>query len=197
MVENVEVERLKGADKPEMVELFIQAFEKHPLIPALGGKPELGRPIMDAFIDCFGRAESSLAYGIRQDDKLICTSITMDAGEEPPKLVLMGFIFTLYQALGRYVVEEFKVIHDKEPEYQERYLELLIFGTLPSCQQQGFGRKMLSFLYDKARDGDYKGVTLMAGRDTPAFQLYSKEGFVVDSEFTVGGEPLCWMRLNF
>jgi len=38
---------------------------------------------------------------------------------------------------------------------------------------------MLHFLYDKAIGGGYKGVILIADRNTPAFDLYLKEGLMV------------------
>ncbi len=197
MEETVEVEQLKGSDKLELIELFTQAFTEHPLIPALGAKPEMAKQGMDAFLSCFGGAESSVAYGIRQDNRLICASLCLDAGETPPRPALMQLIFFLSRTVGWDTVKGFEVIAREEPKYQDRYLELMIFGTLPAYQQQGFGRKVLQFLYDEAKSLNYKGLTLLADRGTPAFQLYSKEGFSVDKEFTVGDANLCWMRLIF
>jgi len=85
----------------------------------------------------------------------------------------------------------------EEPKYEGRYLELIIFGTLPAYQRQGLGRKMLNFLYNEAKSEEYKGVILVADRNTPAFSLYLKEGFIVDREFAMGEATLCWMRLTF
>jgi hypothetical protein len=39
---------------------------------------------------------------------------------------------------------------------------------------------MLHFLYDEAKKEEYKGVILITVRDTPAFHLYLKEGFIRD-----------------
>lgn len=91
----------------------------------------------------------------------------------------------------------FEEIHKEEPRYEERHLELVILGTLPTHQRMGCGRKMLRFLVEKAREEGYKGVILAANKDTPAFHFYLKEGFIVEKEFDVGEVTLCWMRLPF
>jgi len=197
MLETIMVEQLKASDKPELVELFIQAFEEHPLIPTLGAQQALAKQGMNAFLDCFGGTESSVAYGIRKDDKIISALLCLDADAEPSRPALMQLILFLSRTVGWDTIKGFEVIAREEPKYQERYLEVMIFGTLPLYQKQGFGRRVLQFLYDEAKRLDYKGLTLLADRKTPAFQLYSKEGFVVDRDFTVGGANLCWMRLVF
>jgi len=197
MVETIIVDRLKSSDKPELLELFTQAFKEHPLIPAVGAKPEATRPVMNAFIDFFGGTESSLLYGIRKDNKLACASVSLDSKVERPRPVLIGFIFALAQTLGWRIVREFEVVVREEPKYEDRYLELVLFGTLPAYQRQGLGRKMLNFLYNEAKREGYKGVILVADRNTPAFNLYLKEGFSVDRVFIMGGATLCWMRLVF
>jgi len=197
MRETVEIERLTGSNKLELLELLTQAFKEHPLIPALDAKPEATGPVMNAFLDCFGGAERVLLYGIRKDNKLVCASVSLDSTVEPSEPALMRFIFSLYQALGWRIVREFGVIHKEEPKYEDRYLELIILGTLPAYQKQGLGRKMLNFLYNEAKREGYKGAILVADRNTPAFNLYLKEGFIVDKEFAMGEATLCWMRLVF
>ena len=197
MAENVEVERLRGSDKPGLLDLFTEAFKEHPLIPALGAKPEATRATMKAFLDYFGSTKSSLLYGIRRDNKLACASVSLDSTVAPSKPALIGFIFSLSQAVGWRIVRELEVVVKEEPKYEGRYLELVVFGTLPACQKQGLGRKMLRFLNNEARRDGYKGVILVADRNTPAINLYLKEGFVVDKEFAMGEATLCWMRLVF
>ena len=197
MVETVEVEQLKNSDRLELVKLFTQAFKEHSLFPALDAKPETIGPLMEAFLDCFGGINSVLLYGIRKEHNLVCASISLDSKVEPSKPALMRFIFVLYRALGWRIAKEFEVVHKEEPTYEDCYLELLIFGTLPSYQRQGLGRKMLSFLYNEAKKEDYKGMILVTDRNAPAFQLYLKEGCVVDKEFAMGETTLCWMRRVF
>lgn len=197
MVETVEVEQLKNSDRLELLELFTQAFKEHSLFPALDAKPEATGPLMKAFLDCFGGVNSVLLYGLRKEHNLVCASVSLNSKVEPSKPALMGFILALYRALGWRIAKEFEVVHKEEPIYEDRYLELLIFGTLPSYQRQGLGRKMLSFLYNEAKKEDYKGIILVTDRNAPAFQLYLKEGFVVDKEFAMEEATLCWMRLAF
>jgi len=197
MAENVEVERLKGSDKPGLLDLFTEAFEEHPLIPALGAKPEATRPTMKAFLDYFGRTKSSLLYGIRQGNKLVCATVSSDSTASTSMPALMRFIWALWRALGWRVAKELGIVHREEPKYEDRYLELIILGTLPAYQKQGLGRKMLRFLNNEAKKDGYKGVILVADRNTPAINLYLKEGFVVDKEFAMGEATLCWMRLMF
>jgi ribosomal protein S18 acetylase RimI-like enzyme len=177
--------------------LFTQAFKEHPLIPAIGAKSEATRPVMNAFIDFFGGTESSLLYGIRKDNKLACASVSLDSTVKPSKPALIGFVFSLAQAVGWRITREFEAVVREEPKYEGRYLELVVFGTLPAYQRQGLGRKMLNFLYNEAKREGYKGVILVADRNSPAFNLYLKEGFSVDRVFIMGGATLCWMRLVF
>jgi ribosomal protein S18 acetylase RimI-like enzyme len=151
MVETIKVERLESSDKPELLDLFTQAFTEHPLIPAVGAKPEATRPVMKAFIDFFGGTRNSLLYGIRKDNKLACASVSLDSTVAPSKSALIGFIFSLSQAVGWRIVRELEVVVREEPKYEDRYLELVVFGTLPAYQRQGLGRKMLNFLYNEAK----------------------------------------------
>ncbi|MFC2045770.1 GNAT family N-acetyltransferase [Chloroflexota bacterium] len=197
MIETVVVEQLKASDKTGLIDLLVSAFKEHPLIPSLGAEKALARKGMNAFLDCFGGADSSAAYGIRKDDEVISALLCMDADAEPARSALMQLVFLLARTVGWDTVKGFEVIAREEPKYQGRYLEIMIFGTLPECQQQGFGRKLLQFLYDEARRLDYIGLTLLADHNTPAFKLYSREGFVVDRDFTIGNSNLCWMRLDF
>jgi len=197
MAENVEVERLRGSDKPGLLDLFTEAFKEHPLIPALGAKPEATRAVFKAFLDYFGRTKSSLLYGIRQDNKLVCATVSLDSTAATSLRALMRFISALWRALGWRVAKELGVVHREEPKYEGRYLELVILGTLPAYQRQGLGCKMLRFLNNEAKRDGYKGVILVADRNTPALNLYLKEGFVVDKEFAMGEATLCWMRLVF
>ena len=197
MRENVEVKRLGRSNRLELLELLTQAFKEHPLIPALDAKPEATGPLMNAFLDCFGGARRVLLYGIRKDNKLVCASLSLDSTVEPSKPALMRFIFSLYRALGWRIAREFGVVHKEEPKYEDHYLEMVILGTLPAYQRQGLGRKMLRFLYNEAKREGYKGVILVADRNTPAINLYLKEGFIVDKEFAMGEATMCWMRLVF
>jgi len=197
MVETITVERLESSDKPELLDLFTEAFKEHPLIPAVGARPEATRPVMEAFLDFFGGTRNSLLCGIRKDNKLACATVSLDSTVAPSKSALIGFIFSLAQAVGWHIVRQLEAVVREEPKYEGRYLELVVFGTLPAYQKQGLGRKMLNFLYNEAKREGYKGVILVADRNSPAFNLYLKEGFSVDRVFIMGEATLCWMHLVF
>jgi ribosomal protein S18 acetylase RimI-like enzyme len=197
MMGEVKIERLEKSDIPKLLELFAQAFREYPLLPALRVKPEKTRGVMKAFLDFFGGTKNSWLYGVRKNDKLVCASLSVDSTTEPSALALIRFILSLAWTLGWHAGRELEAVHKEEPKYKERYLELVILGTLPAYQKQGFGRRMLHFLYDKAKKEDHKGIILVATCDTPAFHFYLKEGFIVEKEITIGDTTLCWMRLIF
>jgi ribosomal protein S18 acetylase RimI-like enzyme len=81
--------------------------------------------------------------------------------------------------------------------YKGRYLELVTFGTLPAYQKQGFGREMLRFIRREAESKGYERIQLFTHRDTPAFDLYLKEGFTVEKDFEIESESAVLMRLAF
>jgi ribosomal protein S18 acetylase RimI-like enzyme len=193
------IERLGSSDFPALLNLFTEAFADYPLNRALGiSKPEAVRRLMKAFLDFFGGAKSGRLHGIREDDKIVCASLSVDSTEEPGFFRLMRFILSLTLAVGWKAAERLgRVAHEQAPKYKERYLELVQLATLPAYQGRGLGRKMLRFLYDEARKEGYKGVTLVTVRDTPAFRLYLGEGFVVEKEIGLEDIKVCHMRLVF
>lgn len=196
-MEGAMVEELKRSDKSELLDLFTQAFAGYPLILAFGTRTKNTMAVAKAFLDFFGGTKSSLLLGIRKDDRLICGSLSMDSTEEPSVFASIRLFLALWRALGWRAVIELEKFHKEEPKYDERYLELVVLGTLPAFQRQGFGRRMLQFLYNEAKRRGYKGIVLNVDRDTPAFRFYLKEGFSIDKEFTTRGITLCWMRLVF
>jgi len=192
------VERLGKANRRELLDLLIEAFTgHHPLVPALSHKPGATRGVMKAFLDFFGSSQGSWFYGLREAGKLVCASVSVDSVVEPSPLALIRFVLTLCWTLGWRSAKELELVHKEEPEYEDRYLELVILGTRPAYQRQGFGRRMLHFLHEEAKRSNFKGVILVADKDTPAFRLYLKESFAVDKECLVGGRTLCWMRRLF
>lgn len=190
----VRIERLKNSDKKVLLDLFDEAFTAYPLIPTLTDKPKARRKVLKAFLDFFG-GKKSFMHGIKKNDKILCASVSVDSKKEPSIFSLFRFIISLSFALGR-KAKELEIVHKEEPKYEERYLELVLLGTLPEHQRKGFGRMMLRFLKDFARKEGYKGIILVADVDTPAFNFYLKERFLADKEFEVGKTKLCWMRFT-
>lgn len=194
-MEETKIERLwRLADRVEVLDLFTRAFREHPLIPALGTQTKNTRALMKAFLDFFGGTNTARLYGIRKDDRLVCASLSVDSTDEPSIFALIRFLLALCRAVGWHASKELEVVHKKEPKYKGSYLELVLLGTLPEYQCQGFGRRMLRFLCDEAEQKGYMGVILVADRDTPAYGFYLREGFKVDKEFVTGETILCWMR---
>lgn len=182
---------------PKVIDLFTQAFDSaHPLIPALRIKPEATRKIIKAFLDFFCNTKSYYLYGILKDNKLICASLSLDSTTKPSIFALIRFAIVVIWTLGWHS-REFKIIHKEEQKYEGKYLNLILLGTLPAYQKQGFGRKMLHFLQKKAKEENYKGVILLVNKDLPAFHFYLKEGYIIVKEFKVSGTTFCCMKLEF
>lgn len=197
MIKEFKIEQLKKTDMLELIDLFTQAFDiNHPLIPALKIKPEATRKVIKASLDFFCNFKSYYLYGIRKDNKLICASLSLDSTIKPSIFSLIRFAIVLILTLGWHS-REFKIIHKEGKKYKGKYLNLILLGTLPAYQKQGFGRKMLHFLQKKAKEEKYKGVILITNKDLPAFHFYLKEGYIIDKEFKVSGTTFCCMRLEF
>jgi ribosomal protein S18 acetylase RimI-like enzyme len=120
--------------------------------------------------------------------------MSLDAHLEPKGLAMLWFVFRMFRVLGWHMAREFLGAFSKRPKYDDPYLELMLLATLPAYQGQGLGKTMLGFLYGFAKAQGYRGVILGVAKETPAYRLYSKEGFVVDSEITMRTVPLCNMR---
>jgi len=196
MVSEMGIELLES-ESGEVLDVLTEAFEEgHPLIPSLGASKKATRAVMKAFLDFFGSSKRSYLYGIRKDGKMACISLSVDSKEEPSVFALLKFIFTLIKVLGWEAAKMLEEIHKGEPKYEGRYLELVVLGTRPADQRQGLGNEMLRFLRRKAEEEGYDGIILVADQDTPAFNLYLREGYSVDKEVKVGQRTLCWMRLE-
>ncbi len=188
------IERLHLSAKPALLNVFTEAFVEQAFMPSIGRRPDTIRAVMKAFLRFYGRSRSLMLHGIRRDDRLVCGSVSADATEEPTVLAAILFFVELVRALGWRTTTEFGTIARERPKYDERYLELILLGTSPSCQRHGLGRRMLRFICDEAKRRDYAGVILLTNRAAPAFRLYTEFGFTVDSEFPFADVTLCWMR---
>jgi len=192
-----EIQRLKASNKLEASGVLAHAFRDYPFAESYGLNPEATRKIIEASIDII-EFEDIWTYGIWKEDKLVCISISLGKLPTLVKVRLyLRFIFSLSRFLKWRIVRFIRVMI-KRPKAKGQSLEFMSFGTLLSYQRQGFGRKMLHFIYEEAKKEEYDGVNLWTVKDRPAFLLYSKEGFLVEKEFTLfGGIPLCWMRKTF
>lgn len=191
----VEIKRLKASSKLEACELLTQAFTDYPFAESYGLSPEATPKIFQALIDIID-FEHVWVYGIREDDRLVCISISVGRLPALAKVKLFLRFILIFARLLKWRMGRFIwVMMAARPKHKGQSLEFMSFGTLPSYQRQGFGREMLHFIYEEAKKEYYDGVNLWTVRGRPAFLLYLKEGFQVEKEFALfEGIPLCWMR---
>ena len=187
------VETLDMSDRAEAQGVLQQAFATHPILPP-GTPLKTTAALLKLILDTFGNSDRAYLHGIRSDGELACVSFALAAGTEPKGLALAGFTTRLFGILGWRLTREFSRALSGQPQYEQPYLDLMLIGTLPSHQGQGLGRELLEFLYGFAEGQGYQGLTLGVTKDTPAYHLYVKEGFVVDAEVPFAGLPLCHMR---
>ncbi len=187
------IETLDILRNAEALTVLKQAFADHPLLPP-GAPLKTRGAVLKLMLDTFARGENARLHGIRQDDGLACVAFSLDSQAELQLPTILWFFFKLFCLLGWPMTGEFVRAFAKREKYDDRYLELMLLGTLPAFHGQGLGKNMLEFLYGFAKSQGYSGVILSAAKETPAFRFYVKEGFVVDSEITMNDVPMCNMR---
>jgi ribosomal protein S18 acetylase RimI-like enzyme len=193
-MEDPPAERLTKDARGELVRTMTEAFAQHPMVAALGGSSEDTGALVRALIDFYWRRKSLLLCGIRMDEGLACGSLSVDAREDPSLLALARLTWAVTRSVGRGALGPLLDVERHKPFLQERHLEMVILATVPASQRQGFGRRVLHFLYREAMREGYSGILLVTDRDTPAFGLYRSEGFEVKRELEVAEQRLCWMR---
>jgi ribosomal protein S18 acetylase RimI-like enzyme len=164
------------------------------MVPALGGTAEDAGALMRALINFYWGKKSLLLCAIRTHEGVVCGALCVDAREDPSLLALGRLAWGVTRALGRRALGPLLDVERHKPLHRERHLEMVILATVPAFQRQGFGRRVLHFLYREAMREGYSGILLVTDRDTPAFGLYRSEGFEVEREFEVAQQRLCWMR---
>ena len=188
------VERLTRGSKRELTQALTEAFVQHPLLHDAGGRVEDAGALTRAAIDFHWGKKSLLLCGIKTDQGLVCGALCVDAREDPSLLALARLAWGVTRALGRRAIGPLLDVERHKPLHRERHLEMVILATVPAFQRQGFGRRVLHFLYREAMREGYGGILLVTDSDTPAFGLYRNEGFEVVREFEVAEQRRCWMR---
>ncbi len=187
------IEKLDISHKSEIISVLKQAFATHPMLPP-NTPIQTTEAMLELMIESFGGTEKAYFFGIRKEGTLACVSFLVDAHYEPKGIAIILFFFRLFRILGWRLTKDFIHAFSKRPKYKDSYLDLTLLGTLPIHHGQGLGRMMLRFLYDFTNEHGYDGVILGVAKDTPAYHLYLKEGFVIDKEVSLGNMPLCYMR---
>jgi ribosomal protein S18 acetylase RimI-like enzyme len=186
------LERLNRGSKEELTEVLAEAFVQHPLLDVENA--EDAATLLNALVDFHWSKKSLLLGGIRMEDRLVCGALCVDAREDPSLPAMARIGWRLTRTLGRRVIGPLLDVERHKPLHRERHLEVVALATVPAYQRQGYGRRILRFLYREALREGYSGILLLVDRDTPAFGLYRSEGFELEREFQVGQQSLCWMR---
>lgn len=214
------IEQLKSSDETEALMVLSHAFAETGS-SAYVAQPKVLRAIrrlVNTLPGLFGqkmglRAKLGLwggfvnynMYGIRKDGKLVCVAVFYNAEKRPPiLLIIMGFFISVIFRVGRllrwqFALEAERICAEMPKHYwKDHYMNLTSLGTVPEHQKQGLGREMLRFIRRMAENKGFAGIQLLTtGRDSPAFRLYIKEGFVAEKEFSVASEVVIPMQLTF
>lgn len=181
-------------DEPHYVDIIIKAFHDSPQVPALIEKPEHTGTVIRSLIKLYEKTGTIKIFGIKKDDMLICVGLCIDSNSKPGFFKTMTFGVSLLKTLGIKGVFQFWIYHKNKPSYDKKCLELLFYGTRSAYQRKGYGRLMLDFLYEHARKNGYGGVTGVTNSSRPAFNLYMKDGWIVDKKFDIDIYSIYWMR---
>lgn len=188
------VVELSKQDEPEYMDIIIQAFHDLPQIPILIEKPEKTERIIKKLVKLYEKTGTIKVFGIRENDKIICVGFCIDSDSKPGLFKVLRFGVSLFTTLGLEGIREFWVYNKNKPEYEKKCLELFFYGTRATHQRQGYGARMLQFLYEYAKKSGYGGVTGVTNTSRPAFHFYMRGGWIVDKEFRIGKYTLCWVR---
>ncbi len=185
---------LSKKDKPALLEVFTQSFGSTPQMPILQEKNDKTRIIMKQLLTLYDGAGKSFCYGIKQKNVLICAAYCIESDASPKIHKLLAFGLVTFKSLVIRGIQQFMRCKNEKPSYNEQYLEVLLYGTLPAHQQQGLGKKMMDFLYNEAEQQGYHGLIGVTDCSKPAFRFYMKDGWVADHKFCIGKNQLCWVR---
>lgn len=185
---------LSKKDNPVLLEIFTQSFGGTPQMPILQERNDKTRIIMNQLLTLYDGAGRSLSYGIKQKNTIICAAHCIESDASPKIRKLFTFGLVAWTSLGVKGVQQFLRCKHEKPPYRERYMEVLLYGTLPTHQQQGLGKKMMDFLYKEAEKQGYHGLIGVTDCSKPAFHFYMKDGWLADHKFNIGKSQLCWVR---
>ena len=201
MNEKLKVDVLKKSDDAEMLEVFTQAFKDNPNMPIICEKPEETKKVIGNLLTLYGAEDSALRHGIRAKDKLVCAAFSVDTKINPIPILIRIIFSPSYilklKRIGLRCFKEFLITRREMPKFNNRCLELMLFGTLADYQAKGFGEKMLQHLYKHAKKKNYQGIVGFTRPDKSAFlYLYKKHGWIIDKEFNIKNIKFAWVRIK-
>ncbi len=187
------IETLGEANKPRFVETIAVAFADHPMMPP-GISAKKRRRMVRAMLQAFAKAPDAKLFGIGRNGDLACAAFVYDAAFEPRGWTLTVFLFQMLRVFGWSMGRTFARVLSEKPSNEGRSLELMLLGTCTDAQGQGLGRAMLRHIFEFAAIQGYDSVILEVAKETPAFNFYLSEGFLVDKEMALPTTPLCFLR---
>lgn len=194
MCKEPRIVELNEHNEPEYMEIIIKAFQDSPQVPILINKPQYTEIIIRNLIKVYNKTGSIKIFGIKKDKKIICVGLCIDSDTKPGFLNVIKFGFSIFITLGFRGLHQFWLYNKNKPTYNKKCLELLFYGTRTMFQKKGYGRSMLNFLYGYAKKNRYEGVIGVTNTTRPAFNFYRKEGWIVDKQFLVDDDKICWVR---
>lgn len=189
----MKIETIDFQDREDAVEVLGAAFAGHALLPGDLSGEKSGR-LCRALIEALSDAPDRELLGIFHENQLACVSFVHDAAHEPGGIKLFRLLYQMCRVLGFGKMLSFARVLSEKIEGEEKRLELLLLATRPGCQGLGLGRSMIRHIFDLARDRNYESVVLEVAKETPAFDFYLEEGFVVEKEIQLPTTPLCLVR---
>jgi ribosomal protein S18 acetylase RimI-like enzyme len=191
---DVQVKPLEASEQESVLSLMCEAFKEHPMLPS--GTPfRVTQTLFKFMFDKFGSKDSACIHGIKDTgNNLVCAALTLSSADEPTLWEAMRYTLSFFRILGWNLALSFLQVNAAKPKRKEPFLELLLLGTSPSYQKAGLGREMLRYLYQYAEEKGYAGITLETAKNSPAYEFFSREGFIADKTIYIKTMPLCLMH---
>jgi len=189
-----ELMKLKQIDYEEALKIFTLSFSDGPQLPALYDNPELTDSIMRLLFNLYKGSGNTWRCGLKINDRLISVAHCVDATAKPKKIMTLKFALALFRRSGFKIIKQIMIYDKNKPIYDGPNLEIMLYGTLPEYQKQGYGKELMEFIYSEAKKQGYKGVTGITNKSKPAYRFYMKNDWFVDKEFSINNHTLCWVR---
>ncbi len=194
MNDTLKLKVLSPDDYEKALELFTLSFSDMPQLPALHDTPGHTKSVMRLLFNLHENTNQIFRYGLTINGHLISAAHCIDAAAQPTKRRLLSFAFLLFRVSGFKILRQLLTYNKHKPFYDTSNLEIMLYGTLPDYQKQGYGKLLMDYIYAQAKKQGYAGVTGVTNKSKPAYAFYMKNKWFVDTEFSIGNHTLCWVR---